>query len=171
VQVGLDAAFRRRIVPDTVREISRRDVHDLLDWIVSRGLAGGKLDSSGYSGNVLLGGVAGHRACPAKKCYHGITSNLLDIMHVEGRALRIRGWWTQRRAVDYSLLADGSRARTFAGCPLFHCRTSSRNSVSPEPDLVTVGYGKTKPKDPNDPMDPANRRVRVVNMANKTASN
>jgi outer membrane protein OmpA-like peptidoglycan-associated protein len=38
-------------------------------------------------------------------------------------------------------------------------------------DLVTVGYGKSKPKDPNAPMDPANRRVQVVNMASKTASN
>lgn len=37
-------------------------------------------------------------------------------------------------------------------------------------DLVTVGYGKSKPKDPNAPMDPVNRRVQVVNMANKTAS-
>ena len=37
-------------------------------------------------------------------------------------------------------------------------------------DLVTVGYGKTRPKNPNDPMDPANRRVQVVNLANKTAS-
>src|SRR6202051_3138302 len=36
-------------------------------------------------------------------------------------------------------------------------------------NLVTVGYGKDKPKDPNAPMDPANRRVQVVNMANKTA--
>jgi outer membrane protein OmpA-like peptidoglycan-associated protein len=36
--------------------------------------------------------------------------------------------------------------------------------------LVTVGYGKSRPKNPNDPMDPANRRVQVVNMANKTAS-
>jgi outer membrane protein OmpA-like peptidoglycan-associated protein len=38
-------------------------------------------------------------------------------------------------------------------------------------DLVTVGYGKSKPKDPNAPMDPANRRVQVVNMASKNASN
>jgi outer membrane protein OmpA-like peptidoglycan-associated protein len=38
-------------------------------------------------------------------------------------------------------------------------------------DLVTVGYGKTKPKDPNAPLDPINRRVQVVNMASKTASN
>ena len=39
-------------------------------------------------------------------------------------------------------------------------------------DLVTVGYGKSKPKDPGAPMDPANRRVQVVNMENKaTASN
>jgi outer membrane protein OmpA-like peptidoglycan-associated protein len=37
-------------------------------------------------------------------------------------------------------------------------------------DLVTVGYGKTKPKDPSAPMDPANRRVQVVNMK-ATASN
>jgi outer membrane protein OmpA-like peptidoglycan-associated protein len=38
-------------------------------------------------------------------------------------------------------------------------------------DLVTVGYGKTKPKDPSAPLDPINRRVQVVNMASKTASN
>ena len=38
-------------------------------------------------------------------------------------------------------------------------------------DLVTVGYGKSKPKDPNAPLDPANRRVQVVNMASKSASN
>jgi outer membrane protein OmpA-like peptidoglycan-associated protein len=37
-------------------------------------------------------------------------------------------------------------------------------------DLVTVGYGKTQPKDPNAPMDPINRRVQVVNMEAKTAS-
>ncbi|MBR0795501.1 OmpA family protein [Bradyrhizobium jicamae] len=37
-------------------------------------------------------------------------------------------------------------------------------------NLVTVGYGKDRPKDPNDPMDPTNRRVQVVNMASKTAS-
>ena len=37
-------------------------------------------------------------------------------------------------------------------------------------DLVTVGYGKDRPKDPNAPMDPINRRVQVVNMDTKTAS-
>lgn len=37
-------------------------------------------------------------------------------------------------------------------------------------DLVTVGYGKSKPKDANAPMDPINRRVQIVNMATKTAS-
>jgi outer membrane protein OmpA-like peptidoglycan-associated protein len=37
-------------------------------------------------------------------------------------------------------------------------------------NLVTVGYGKTKPKVPNAPMDPINRRVQVVNMDTKTAS-
>jgi outer membrane protein OmpA-like peptidoglycan-associated protein len=37
-------------------------------------------------------------------------------------------------------------------------------------NLVTVGYGKSKPKDPNVPLDPTNRRVQVVNMEAKTAS-
>jgi outer membrane protein OmpA-like peptidoglycan-associated protein len=37
-------------------------------------------------------------------------------------------------------------------------------------DLVTVGYGKSKPKDPSAPMDPTNRRVQVVNMDTKTAA-
>ena len=37
-------------------------------------------------------------------------------------------------------------------------------------DLVTVGYGETKPKDPNAPTAPVNRRVQVVNMDTKTAS-
>ena len=37
-------------------------------------------------------------------------------------------------------------------------------------DLVTVGYGKSKPKDAANPLDPANRRVQVVNMANKTTA-
>jgi outer membrane protein OmpA-like peptidoglycan-associated protein len=37
-------------------------------------------------------------------------------------------------------------------------------------NLVTVGYGKSKPKDPSAPLDPANRRVQVVNMEAKTAS-
>ncbi|MET4804340.1 OmpA family protein [Bradyrhizobium sp. LB11.1] len=37
-------------------------------------------------------------------------------------------------------------------------------------DLVTVGYGKSKLKDPNQPMSEANRRVQVVNMENKTTA-
>jgi outer membrane protein OmpA-like peptidoglycan-associated protein len=37
-------------------------------------------------------------------------------------------------------------------------------------DLVTVGYGKSKLKDPNAPTDPINRRVQVVNMDTKNAS-
>jgi outer membrane protein OmpA-like peptidoglycan-associated protein len=37
-------------------------------------------------------------------------------------------------------------------------------------DLVTVGYGKSKLKDPSQPLAEVNRRVQVVNMANKTAS-
>jgi outer membrane protein OmpA-like peptidoglycan-associated protein len=41
----------------------------------------------------------------------------------------------------------------------------------PGPDLVTVGYGKTKLKDPGDPLSGVNRRVQVVNMNKTTASN
>jgi outer membrane protein OmpA-like peptidoglycan-associated protein len=37
-------------------------------------------------------------------------------------------------------------------------------------DLVTVGYGESRLKDTAHPLDPANRRVQVVNMADKTAS-
>jgi outer membrane protein OmpA-like peptidoglycan-associated protein len=37
-------------------------------------------------------------------------------------------------------------------------------------DLVTVGYGKSKLKDPSQPMAEANRRVQVVNMANTTTA-
>ena len=37
-------------------------------------------------------------------------------------------------------------------------------------DLVTVGYGKSKLKDPGQPLAEANRRVQVVNMANKTTA-
>jgi outer membrane protein OmpA-like peptidoglycan-associated protein len=37
-------------------------------------------------------------------------------------------------------------------------------------DLVTVGYGKTKLKDASNPTAPINRRVQVVNMDTKTAS-
>jgi outer membrane protein OmpA-like peptidoglycan-associated protein len=40
----------------------------------------------------------------------------------------------------------------------------------PGPDLVTVGYGKTKLKDPSNPLSEANRRVKVVNMASKTTA-
>jgi outer membrane protein OmpA-like peptidoglycan-associated protein len=37
-------------------------------------------------------------------------------------------------------------------------------------DLVTVGYGETKPKNATAPLDPSNRRVQVVNMETKTAA-
>ncbi len=37
-------------------------------------------------------------------------------------------------------------------------------------DLVTVGYGKTKLKDPSAPTSPVNRRVQVVNLNSQTAS-
>jgi outer membrane protein OmpA-like peptidoglycan-associated protein len=36
--------------------------------------------------------------------------------------------------------------------------------------LVTVGYGKSKLKDPSNPLAEVNRRVQVVNMANKTTA-
>jgi outer membrane protein OmpA-like peptidoglycan-associated protein len=37
-------------------------------------------------------------------------------------------------------------------------------------DLVTVGYGKSKLKDPSHPLAEMNRRVQVVNMENKTTA-
>ena len=37
-------------------------------------------------------------------------------------------------------------------------------------DLVTVGYGKSKLKDPTQPMAEVNRRVQVVNMENKATA-
>ena len=37
-------------------------------------------------------------------------------------------------------------------------------------DLVTVGYGKSKLKDPSQPMAEVNRRVQVVNMENKATA-
>jgi outer membrane protein OmpA-like peptidoglycan-associated protein len=37
-------------------------------------------------------------------------------------------------------------------------------------DLVTVGYGKNKLKDPANPLSEANRRVQVVNVENKTTA-
>ncbi|MGY4255336.1 outer membrane protein OmpA-like peptidoglycan-associated protein [Bradyrhizobium sp. USDA 4516] len=37
-------------------------------------------------------------------------------------------------------------------------------------DLVTVGYGKSKLKDPSHPMAEVNRRVQVVNVENKAAA-
>lgn len=37
-------------------------------------------------------------------------------------------------------------------------------------DLVTVGYGESKLKDASQPLAEANRRVQVVNMANKTTA-
>jgi len=38
------------------------------------------------------------------------------------------------------------------------------------PDLVTVGYGKTKLKDPANPLADVNRRIQVVNMENKATA-
>jgi outer membrane protein OmpA-like peptidoglycan-associated protein len=37
-------------------------------------------------------------------------------------------------------------------------------------DLVTVGYGKTRLKDPRAPTAAVNRRVQVVNLNTKTAA-
>jgi outer membrane protein OmpA-like peptidoglycan-associated protein len=42
-------------------------------------------------------------------------------------------------------------------------------SIAPA-DLVTVGYGKSKLKDATNPLAEVNRRVQVVNMANKTTA-
>jgi flagellar motor protein MotB len=40
----------------------------------------------------------------------------------------------------------------------------------PASDLVTVGYGKTKLKDPANPTAEVNRRVQVVNTENKATA-
>jgi outer membrane protein OmpA-like peptidoglycan-associated protein len=40
----------------------------------------------------------------------------------------------------------------------------------PGPDLVTVGYGKTRLEDPGNPLSEVNRRVKVINMASKTTA-
>src|SRR5262249_15056602 len=40
----------------------------------------------------------------------------------------------------------------------------------PANDLVTVGYGKSKLRDPSHPLAEVNRRVQVVNMDNKTTA-
>lgn len=45
----------------------------------------------------------------------------------------------------------------------------TRYGLAPD-DLVTVGYGKSAPKDASDPMSPANRRVQVVNMQNRATA-
>jgi outer membrane protein OmpA-like peptidoglycan-associated protein len=37
-------------------------------------------------------------------------------------------------------------------------------------DLVTVGYSKSKLKDPGQPLAAANRRVQVVNLQSRTAA-
>jgi OmpA family len=37
-------------------------------------------------------------------------------------------------------------------------------------DLVTVGYGKTKLKDPANPLSEVNRRVQVANIDNKATA-
>jgi len=46
---------------------------------------------------------------------------------------------------------------------------TSKYSIAPA-DLVTVGYGESKLKDPGNPLAEANRRVQVVNMANKNTA-
>lgn len=40
----------------------------------------------------------------------------------------------------------------------------------PAADLITVGYGKTRLKDPEHPLSEVNRRVQVVNTENKTTA-
>jgi outer membrane protein OmpA-like peptidoglycan-associated protein len=46
-----------------------------------------------------------------------------------------------------------------------------QNYHIPAPDLITVGYGKTKLKDAQDPTNAINRRVQVINTEARTASN
>jgi outer membrane protein OmpA-like peptidoglycan-associated protein len=46
---------------------------------------------------------------------------------------------------------------------------TGKYSIAPA-DLVTVGYGKSKLKDAADPLAEVNRRVQVVNMANKNTA-
>jgi outer membrane protein OmpA-like peptidoglycan-associated protein len=46
---------------------------------------------------------------------------------------------------------------------------TGKYSIAPA-DLVTVGYGESKLKDPTNPLAEVNRRVQVVNMANKNTA-
>jgi outer membrane protein OmpA-like peptidoglycan-associated protein len=68
-----------------------------------------------------------------------------------------------------------------AGGDVYNQRLSERRADSikrylvqhfniPSSDLVTVGYGKSKLKDPKQPLSEVNRRVQVVNMQNKTTA-
>jgi hypothetical protein len=52
----------------------------------------------------------------------------------------------------------------------FTWRTGVSSNPGAGADLVTVGYGKSKLKDPNNPLAEVNRRVQVVNMENKATA-
>jgi outer membrane protein OmpA-like peptidoglycan-associated protein len=49
-------------------------------------------------------------------------------------------------------------------------RYLAKNFHIPGSDLVTVGYSKSKLKDPGQPLAEANRRVQVVNLQSRTAA-
>ena len=49
-------------------------------------------------------------------------------------------------------------------------RTAVSSNPGADADLVTVGYGKSKLKDPNNPLAEVNSRVQVVNMENKATA-
>jgi outer membrane protein OmpA-like peptidoglycan-associated protein len=49
-------------------------------------------------------------------------------------------------------------------------RYLSENYGIPGDDLITVGYGKTRLKDPSHPLADVNRRVQVVNMEDKATA-
>jgi outer membrane protein OmpA-like peptidoglycan-associated protein len=114
----------------------------------------------------------------------------LDIQFDYNSAEISKGSESSVQALGKALTADGLKGSTFVvaghtdaiGTEEYNQGLSERRAESIKryltekygiagAELVTVGYGKTKPKDPNAPLDPANRRVQVVNMASKTASN
>ena len=75
--------------------------------------------------------------------------------------------------LDLLAVAGGTDAVSGEACTIRICPDAARTqikryltdkfSIASGSDLVTVGYGKTKLKDPANPMAEANRRVQVVN--------
>ncbi len=87
-----------------------------------------------------------------------------DQSRPEGLDLRRRRPYRRRRRRGLQSGSVGAARRldqALSGRQIRHRRPA---------DLVTVGYGKSKLKDPAKPMAEANRRVQVVNMANKATA-